>query len=183
MDLISVALGLTIFAPSNSAVSLTGESYALTNYQVRLIYESLKKHHDSAKCRISRHNALAHLTLFVCLLATGHRRSTTPFPFPWDFSPFEQLVFICDKLVTEAKHVLLHYLTRRFHTSRRIPKTYDGSLIWPGYLLQQNRTPKKRSSCCLTKRRHQLLPRAWIFSPQQACFSFLMTTVKFPETS
>jgi len=102
---LSEALGPAIFAGSKKkrAVTFTGESYALTTDQVRRIYESLKNHHDSAKGPISRHNALAHLTLFVCLLATGHRRSTTPFPFPWDFSPFEQLVFICDKLVTGSE--------------------------------------------------------------------------------
>lgn len=99
------ALGPAIFAGSKTkhAVTFTGESYALTTDQVRRIYESLKKHHDLAKGSISRHNALAHLTLFLCLLATGHRRSTTPFPFPWDFSPFEQLVFICDKLITGSE--------------------------------------------------------------------------------
>lgn len=134
------ALGLTIFAPRNSVVSLTGESYALTNYQVRLIYESLKKHHDSAKCRISRHNALAHLTLFVCLLATGHRRSTTPFPFPWDFSPFEQLVFICDKLVTgsEARfaplsNTPLSYLKAYSKNLRRISHLAGISLAAKSY--------------------------------------------------
>ena len=99
----SQALGPSIFPGGKFTVLLSGASYTLTSEELILIKESLEKKHHSANGPLAQHNALAHLTLFICLLATGHRRSTTPFPFPWDFSPCERLVFICDKLVTGSE--------------------------------------------------------------------------------
>ena len=53
------------------------------------------------------HNAIAHYVLMLLVVATGHRRSTTPFYFPWDINTSENLAFICDKRIvgSEARHV------------------------------------------------------------------------------
>lgn len=90
-------------------VKVTGENYALPSAQLVQIREALQLRYDSSTDAIDKHNSLTYLTLFICVLATGHRRSETPFPFPWDFFPSEGLVFICDKLITgsEARFVPL----------------------------------------------------------------------------
>lgn len=84
-------------------------SAPLSEGWVRHILKELTTATNLASDPIDRHNAVAHLSLFVSILGTGHRRSTSPFPFPWDFFPSERLVFICDKMVTgsEARFVPL----------------------------------------------------------------------------
>ena len=61
---------------------------------------------------IKAHNGFAEYTLFLLIAATGHRKSLTPFFFPWDICPEEKLAFISDKQVTgsEARFVPLPQL-------------------------------------------------------------------------
>ena len=56
---------------------------------------------------ITRHNWIARYILMALVVATGHRKSKTPFFFFWDILTTENLVFICDKLVvgSEARFV------------------------------------------------------------------------------
>lgn len=49
------------------------------------------------------HNAIAEYTLFLLIAATGHRKSKTPFYFPWDLCLDEKIAFICDKQVIGAE--------------------------------------------------------------------------------
>lgn len=102
---VACATGLDEAAPP--IVTVTLGSAPLQLEEVKLIIAILRKSKDEALSFSEKHNTTAFWTLFVILLATGHRRSTMPFPFPWDFSPSEGLVFICDKLVTgsEARFV------------------------------------------------------------------------------
>lgn len=91
------------FGRAVSAVSVTLGSKPLELWEAQKVFDSLRRLEDEASTEIDRHNAIAYLTLFVCLLATGHRASNSPFPFPWDFSITEWVVFICDKLVTGSE--------------------------------------------------------------------------------
>jgi integrase len=61
---------------------------------------------------IKCHNGFAEYTLFLMIAATGHRKSLTPFFFPWDICLEEKLAFISDKQVTgsEARFVPLPQL-------------------------------------------------------------------------
>lgn len=81
----------------------------LNQAEVECITSALRKSLAAEECPIARHRCIAHLVLFVCIAGTGHRRSTKPFPFPWDFNLPERLVFIADKLITgsEARFVPL----------------------------------------------------------------------------
>ncbi len=92
-----------------ASVAVRLGSAPISDGEVKKILQTLMTARDNAFSPVERHNAVAYLTLFVCILGTGHRRSTGPFPFPWDFFPSEGLVFICDKLVTgsEARFVPL----------------------------------------------------------------------------
>ncbi|MDO8651679.1 MAG: hypothetical protein Q7R66_05775 [Undibacterium sp.] len=62
----------------------------------------------SATC-IEQHNQFAKYSLFILLALTGHRKSKTPFYFPWDVNLEANAVFIADKMVTgsEARFVPL----------------------------------------------------------------------------
>ena len=82
---------------------------ALQTAEIENIYKALLGARDTADSSVTMHMCTARLTLFVCLAGTGHRRRTTPFPFPWDFNIPEMLVFIADKLITgsEARFVPL----------------------------------------------------------------------------
>lgn len=115
-----LALGDYGSAEFNSVYVRIG-SEPLNSSQIDAILQSLNKAVDLAPGPIERHNALASLALFMCLFTTGHRRSTTPFPFPWDFTLSENLVFICDKLVTgsEARFVPLT-LTASWHLKKYV---------------------------------------------------------------
>jgi site-specific recombinase XerD len=103
----AVACATGLGKPNLPNVRVTLGSAPLQLEEVKLILAILRKSKDEALSFSEKHNTTAFWTLFVILLATGHRRSTMPFPFPWDFSPSEGLVFICDKLVTgsEARFV------------------------------------------------------------------------------
>ncbi len=65
------------------------------------------KQAESSKDLIASHNSLARYILMLLIVATGHRKSTTPFFFRWDILISENLVFISDKLVvgSEARFV------------------------------------------------------------------------------
>lgn len=71
---------------------------------------------------IKYHNALARYLLMLLVIATGHRKSRTPFFFPWDLLDEEELVFICDKAVTgsEARFVPIpNWLSKMVSEYRR----------------------------------------------------------------
>jgi len=61
------------------------------------------------KDQIGLHNAFAQYSLLLLVVATAHRKSTTPFFFPWDLFLDEQLAFISDKCIvgSEARIVPL----------------------------------------------------------------------------
>ena len=92
-----------------TSLSVRLGSPPLATEEVATIITTLKNQAQTAENDIEAHNAVTQLTLFLCVLGTGHRRSTAPFPFPWDFFPSENLAFICDKIVTgsEARFVPL----------------------------------------------------------------------------
>lgn len=127
------ALGRDIYKPDAHSVTLRRNSAPIDWVAIQKIVRSLEKEYASANGPIARHNALARLVLFILLIATGHRRSVSPFPFPWDFSLPDQLVFICDKLITgsEARFVplpgvALAYLQRYATGVRRISRLVQG---------------------------------------------------------
>lgn len=101
----------------------------LKTKEVKRIVSLLTKQTEDAETEVDAHNGIATLTLFMCILGTGHRRSTSPFPFPWDFFPSEGLVFICDKIVTgsEARFVpltanVIYFLNEYADHLRRLAK-------------------------------------------------------------
>lgn len=56
---------------------------------------------------IAHHNWISRYILMLLIVATGHRKSLTPFYFPWDILFDENLAFVCDKLTvgSEARFV------------------------------------------------------------------------------
>ncbi|MDO8769315.1 MAG: hypothetical protein Q7K57_11560 [Burkholderiaceae bacterium] len=52
---------------------------------------------------IKSHNAMAEYTLFMLVASTGHRKSKTPFYYPWDICLEERLAFISDKQLIGAE--------------------------------------------------------------------------------
>lgn len=127
------ALGRDIYKPDAHSVTLRRNSAPIDWVAIQKIVRSLEKEYASANGPIARHNALARLVLFILLIATGHRRSVSPFPFPWDFSLPDRLVFICDKLITgsEARFVplpgvALAYLQRYAKDLRQISRLVQG---------------------------------------------------------
>lgn len=58
---------------------------------------------------ITLHNAFAQYSLLLLIVATAHRKSTTPFFFPWDIHLEQRLAFIADKSLvgSEARFVPL----------------------------------------------------------------------------
>lgn len=127
------ALGSDIYNPGKHAVLLSRNSKHINWVDIQTVLRALEGEYESASEPVARHNALARLVLFILLIATGHRRSISPFPFPWDFSLPDQLVFICDKLITgsEARFVplpgvALAYLQRYAQGLRRISRLLQG---------------------------------------------------------
>lgn len=127
------ALGPDIYRPGTHAVFLSPHSEAINWVVIQTVLRSLEEEYEAASEPVARHNALARLVLFILLIATGHRRSVSPFPFPWDFSLPDRLVFICDKLITgsEARFVplpgvALAYLQRYAKGLRRICRLVQG---------------------------------------------------------
>lgn len=127
------ALGPDIYKPGTHAVFLSRHSEAINWVVIQTVLRSLEEEYEAASEPVARHNALARLVLFILLIATGHRRSVSPFPFPWDFSLPDRLVFICDKLITgsEARFVplpgvALAYLQRYAKGLRRICRLVQG---------------------------------------------------------
>lgn len=62
---------------------------------------------ESEQDFIEHHNWVARYCLTMLLFCTGHRKSKTPFYFPWDVDTESELAFICDKSVvgSEARFV------------------------------------------------------------------------------
>lgn len=56
-----------------------------------------------SKDLIGLHNAFAQYSLLLLIVATAHRKSTTPFFFPWDIFVDEQLAFISDKCIVGSE--------------------------------------------------------------------------------
>lgn len=58
---------------------------------------------------VELHNAFARYSLLLLIVATGHRKSLTPFFFPWDLDLDLRLAFIADKCIvgSEARWVPL----------------------------------------------------------------------------
>lgn len=56
---------------------------------------------------IEYHNALARYVVMLLIVATGHRKSQSPFFFPWDILIGDKLAFLCDKqaIGSEARFV------------------------------------------------------------------------------
>ncbi len=112
------------------------------------ITKELLKRYEAASGMVERHNRLAFFMLFACIAGTGHRRSTTPFPFPWDFHISEGVVFIADKLVTGSecrlvplapsiRLLLEFYVTHLDDLSRSnevIPSVRDYAMLIADYL-------------------------------------------------
>lgn len=129
----SDALGRDIYKSDAHSVSLRRKPEPIDWVAIQKIVRALEKEYASANEPIARHNSLARLVLFILLIASGHRRSVSPFPFPWDFSLPDRLVFICDKLITgsEARFVplpgvALAYLQRYANGLRRICRLVQG---------------------------------------------------------
>lgn len=127
------ALGRDIYKPDPHSVFLMRNPEPIDWVAIQKIVRSLEKEYASASEPVARHNSLARLVLFILLIATGHRRSVSPFPFPWDFSLPDRLVFICDKLITgsEARFVplpgvALAYLHRYAKGLRQISRLVQG---------------------------------------------------------
>ena len=62
---------------------------------------------EAAESSIERHNVIARFVLLALIVATGHRKSTTPFYYPWDILQAEGLAFVSDKQTvgSEARFV------------------------------------------------------------------------------
>lgn len=89
---------------ASSLVLRTAEHQVISQYFIAEI-ESAKK----AGNHIDYHNCFARYCLMLLIVATGHRKSKTPFFFHWDVLTDENLAFICDKAVvgSEARFVPL----------------------------------------------------------------------------
>lgn len=127
------ALGSEIYKPGTHAVYLRRHSEPINWVVIQKVLRSLEEEYEAASEPVARHNSLARLVLIILLIATGHRRSVSPFPFPWDFSLPDRLVFICDKLITgsEARFVplpgvALAYLHRYAKGLRQISRLVQG---------------------------------------------------------
>ena len=80
-----------------------------TSEQEQIVVFLQGKLHDAQASGdpVEYHNAFAKLVLLALVVATGHRKSSTPFFFPWDIVHTENLAFVCDKLTvgSEARFV------------------------------------------------------------------------------
>jgi site-specific recombinase XerD len=80
--------------------------FALTVEQFKSLSELMIKRtneHYGKNDPVLAHNAIAEYSLFLLIAATGHRKSKTPFYFPWDLCLDEKIAFICDKQVIGAE--------------------------------------------------------------------------------
>ena len=84
-------------ANSNFGVKIETHCRAADIMRERL--ESATKSDDL----IRLHNAFTQYSLLLLIVATAHRKSTTPFFFPWDLALEEQVAFIADKCVTGSE--------------------------------------------------------------------------------
>ena len=105
--------------------------------------EQLQKLISTQQDPADAHNAVAVLTLLLLVVATGHRRSRTPFFFPWDIDLDDEIVFVSDKLVvgSEARFLPLpsvvcrqvqgyvHHLSR-LTRSTRVTKDIRNHALW-----------------------------------------------------
>lgn len=113
---------------------------------------------------ISIHNSIARYCLMLLVVATGHRKSSTPFYFSWDILIEEQLAFLCDKAVvgSEARFIPLpqwvidqfvSYRRHLFHLSEQVSisnptlaKTI--SRLASGIEFSGNESPENSQSKC-----------------------------------
>ena len=91
---------------------LQDSKLAVSALEHRQISEYLRSKIEACKeagNHIEYHNWFARYCLMLLIVATGHRKSRTPFFFPWDVLTNEKLAFICDKAVvgSEARYVPL----------------------------------------------------------------------------
>jgi integrase len=87
----------------------------------RFFMESIE-HSIKTSNFINYHNALSRYCLMLLVVATGHRKSDTPFYFRWDVLCDEELAFVCDKLIvgSEARFVPLpSWVARQIAAYRR----------------------------------------------------------------
>lgn len=80
--------------------------FGITSAEHRLIAQLFLNNLQQAEVArdyIAYHNALALYVLMLLIVATGHRKSNTPFFFPWDILTSEDLVFISDKLTVGSE--------------------------------------------------------------------------------
>ena len=154
----------------NSSIDVNIGTKPLTETESKIIFDALTKNTDQAKNAIERHNALALKALYINIIATGHRSSRTPFPFPWDFSPSEKLVFICDKKVTgsEARFLPLtpsairltaEYAAHLKHIATR--QTIDTKT--KDYVQQTHHLLGFENEKFTTTRKHEFIPYVGVF--------------------
>ncbi len=97
-------------APRNLCKILSNNDFAVSQKQHREVAEFFQHQIDIAEQAddfITHHNWLARYILMLLIVATGHRKSLSPFYFPWDILFEENLAFVCDKLTvgSEARFV------------------------------------------------------------------------------
>lgn len=100
---------ISIFGNIGKYPSNTHKKYILppSSFIPRVAEFMRKKVRDSEHDFIEYHNSVARYCLTMLLFCTGHRKSKTPFYFPWDLDAESKLAFICDKSVvgSEARFV------------------------------------------------------------------------------
>ena len=100
---------ISIFGNIGKYPSNTHKKYILppSSFIPRVAEFMRKKVRDSEHDFIEYHNCVARYCLTMLLFCTGHRKSKTPFYFPWDLDAESKLAFICDKSVvgSEARFV------------------------------------------------------------------------------
>lgn len=97
-------------APTNICELLANNEFAVSQAQHRQVAEYFLSQIAAAEQSgnfIAHHNWIARYILMLLIVATGHRKSHTPFFFPWDILIEENLAFLCDKLTvgSEARFV------------------------------------------------------------------------------
>ena len=96
--------------PSNICKLLARDDFAVSQPQHQQVAEYFLGQIATAGQAddfIAHHNWIARYILMLLIVATGHRKSLTPFFFPWDVLFEENLAFLCDKITvgSEARFV------------------------------------------------------------------------------
>lgn len=126
------------YGESNSLCKLlSSDDFAVSQKQHRKVAEYFQHQIELAEQTddfIAHHNWLARYILMLLIVATGHRKSLTPFYFPWDILFDENLAFVCDKLTvgSEARFapipawlstLILDYRNHLYTLTNRISQT------------------------------------------------------------